>query len=213
MGNTDLNINFWNNKFKISAESDLNIDIDENTILELLGDNNNSFNSIVFGSLDYNTIDKNTSIIESYLKNEKDKNNSIISDYKIDTNKTEIKFNEDMNYTKYLVLYNYLNNNLNSNFLTNTPVRKYTITQELNDINSELIKNKLSELNIITKEITKEAEINTMNITIKNQEYTYDKNTTNWLKYPEDINKTSINFAVNGYTTRNKLMFLTLDEN
>jgi len=211
LGSSKLKINKWIPMFKIDANSDLNIDVDKNIIDKLL-DTNTSFESKVVGTLDYNTSDINTSNIDNYLKKQKDMNNSIISDYTVDTNKTSISFNKDMNYHKYLELYNYLDSNYGTKFLS-TPNRNYEIVLDANDINVSKINNLLTTVNLKITNISKQAEMNTQNLTINDKNYSYDKNTNVWLTYPVDLNKTDINLNVQGYAERNKMMVVVLKEN
>ena len=204
-----LKINHWIDMFKIDANSDINVDVDKN-ILDSLLDLNVSLTTKVNGTLDYNVSDTNAT--NKYLKEQKDMNNSVISNYTLDNNKTSIKFSKDFNYSKYLKLQNYLDNNLEGNLISQ-PNKSYEIVFDTNNINVSEITKLLSNINLKITDISKQAEMNTTKLTINDENYSYDKNTNVWLMYPVDLNKTEINLNVQAYAQRNKMMVVVLKEN
>jgi len=210
----NLDINGWEDNYLVTADSEINIEFDDNQVIEIFSDLNLTSVIYIDGSLDY-ILDENTESIENYLTEQKDKNQSIISDYQItDGNVIKIYFKPELAYLDYTdLLLGMEENEYDSNKITSTPIRKYNLDIIDEKIDIELITNRLLENSITLDNISKKAIFNTKELEINNKTYFYDENISYaWLEYPEDIELENIDLTIQGYATRDKFLFIQLNK-
>jgi hypothetical protein len=212
----NLSVKKWIEEYLFISKNEMTKNITKEQIENILSDFNSNIEIYTDGTL---KLDGNKIMIEdanTYLKSQMDINNSGILNYDINQNMISISFSEQINSTKYNKLILDLNSFVKQdNYIISQPKQIINILiNQLNqqDLNTQLINNKLKKLNISIDNIYKKAEFDLSEITIKNKKYTYsDSVKSTWVNYPEDINKEKIELTIQAFTQRDKLMFVNLN--
>lgn len=192
----------WEDKFLIFGTTE--IDNNTSALKEIIDQNNTNIEKNYLGDL---IIKDNNLSLEKIM----DKNESIVLDY----NKTgqELILTLDatnLNLESYNLLIKDLQEQDQNLTIIQKPKTQLNISFDAEKIEEDLI-NKINNLNITELNIKKSAKIDVSEIIVEEKEYQYDQNiTSSWLNYPEDINKTKEIFTLQGYVSRDQILYLNL---
>ncbi len=215
MTTKNIAIKEWNSEIRFYANSPITKEFDENEMKIILGDENIGFGRSVEGSLSFILKDNNMFLdVNTYLSEIRDENESVISNLTLDENLGTIEFKETLKLDKYnLIKSKLLEFGVNNTKITSEPSNIYRIDYSKDQIDLDLIKSKLVAGGLVFKEAEKNATFDVSQVEYQGKIYAYDANTTTaWLLYPSDLNKTSVDLILQGYYSRNKLWYITLQE-
>lgn len=192
----------WEDKFLIFGTTE--IDNNTSALKEIIDQNNTNIEKNYLGDL---IIKDNNLSLEKIM----DKNGSIVLDY----NKTGQELiltldSTNLNLESYNLLIKDLQEQDQNLTIIQKPKTQLNISFDAEKIEEDLI-NKINNLNITDLNIKKSAKIDVSEIIVEEKEYQYDQNiTSSWLNYPEDINKTKEIFTLQGYVSRDQILYLNL---